>query len=293
MLSSASFVDCRWSVAHTCATDHRQLTTLAIPLAAARAVAVAVAARRAIAARAIPATAIAQAAAGAGRAAVLGRLAGQYRTARQADPAGARLDADHHDIDLVAHLDHVLDVLDPLGVQLRDVDHAVLAGHQVDEGAKRHDSHHLAQEHIADLDLARQRLDHRHGLLGRLAVGGGHEHPAIVLDVDLRAGRLGDAADGLAAGPDQRADLLGVDLQRDDPRRERRQLLTRLRNSGIHLVQNVQPALARLGERLAHDLVGDPGGLDIHLQASDPLRGAGDLEVHVAQVILDALDIGQ
>jgi hypothetical protein len=50
-----------------------------------------------------------------------------------------------------------------------------------------------------------------------------------------------------------------------DPRRERRQLRARLRHHFGHLVEDVQTALARLGERLAHNVVGDPGGLDVHL----------------------------
>ena len=36
-----------------------------------------------------------------------------------------------------------------------------------------------------------------------------------------------------------------------------------------------------------------PGDLDVHLQGGDAVRGAGDLEVHVAEVILDAGDVGQ
>ena len=39
-------------------------------------------------------------------------------------------------------------------------------------------------------------------------------------DVDLRAGGLGDAADGFAAGPDEQADLFGIDLDRLDARGE-------------------------------------------------------------------------
>ena len=38
---------------------------------------------------------------------------------------------------------------------------------------------------------------------------------------------------------------------------------------------------------------GDGGDLDVHLQRGDALLGAGDLEVHVAEVILVAEDVGQ
>ena len=48
-----------------------------------------------------------------------------------------------------------------------------------------------------------------------------------------------------------------------------------------------------LRQRVAHDLEGDAGDLDVHLQRGDPALGAGDLEVHVAEVVLDAGDVGQ
>ena len=42
-----------------------------------------------------------------------------------------------------------------------------------------------------------------------------------------------------------------------------------------------------------HDLRSDPLDLDIHLQGGDAILGAGDFEVHVAEMIFQALDIGQ
>ena len=61
----------------------------------------------------------------------------------------------------------------------------------------------------------------------------------------------------------------------------------------LHLVEDEEPALTRLLERVAQDVEGDPGDLDVHLQGRDAVRGAGDLEVHVAEVILDAGDVGE
>ena len=51
--------------------------------------------------------------------------------------------------------------------------------------------------------------------------------------------------------------------------------------------------LARLLERLGEDLEGDARDLDVHLERGDALGGAGDLEVHVAEVVLDAGDVGE
>ena len=51
--------------------------------------------------------------------------------------------------------------------------------------------------------------------------------------------------------------------------------------------------MASLLERVAQDVEGDARDLDVHLEGGDPVLGAGDLEVHVAEVILDAGDVGQ
>ena len=59
-----------------------------------------------------------------------------------------------------------------------------------------------------------------------------------------------------------------------------------------HLLQDVQPTLPRLLQRLLHDLV-EPFDLDVHLDRGDAPLGAGDLEVHVAEVILGAQDVGE
>ena len=52
-------------------------------------------------------------------------------------------------------------------------------------------------------------------------------------------------------------------------------------------------ALLGLRERVAQDLERDARDLDVHLQRGDALLGAGDLEVHVAEVVLDAGDVGE
>jgi hypothetical protein len=49
----------------------------------------------------------------------------------------------------------------------------------------------------------------------------------------------------------------------------------------------------RLFERVAHDLLGDAGDLDVHLQGSDARRRPRDLEVHVAEMVLRTLDVGE
>ena len=57
--------------------------------------------------------------------------------------------------------------------------------------------------------------------------------------------------------------------------------------------EDVHAAFARLRQRDLHDLLRDALDLDVHLQRGDAAVGAGDLEVHVAEVILVAEDVGQ
>ena len=101
------------------------------------------------------------------------------------------------------------------------------------------------------------------------------------------------AADRLAALADDGADLLRVDLDRLDPRGGRAELLARTVDRLGHLAEDEEPALTGLLQRLAQDVEGDAGDLDVHLEGVDALLGAGDLEVHVAEVILDAGDVGE
>src|SRR5262245_57171439 len=74
-------------------------------------------------------------------------------------------------------------------------------------------------------------------------------HGAVVLDVDCRAGLFRDRADDRAALADDFADLLRVDLDRDDRGRPLRHLGARLGQHLVHLAEDVQAAGLRLLER--------------------------------------------
>ena len=126
-----------------------------------------------------------------------------------------------------------------------------------------------------------------------LAVVGGDLHGAVVLDVDLGAGLLDDLADHLAAGADHFADLVGRDLEGLDARRVFAELGAGIGQRLGHFAEDVDTPVLGLAERDLHDLLGDALDLDVHLQRGDALVGAGHLEVHVAEMILVAEDVGQ
>ena len=62
---------------------------------------------------------------------------------------------------------------------------------------------------------------------------------------------------------------------------------------GQHLAQDLDPRVARLGQRGADDLLADALDLQVQLDAGDAVLRAGDLEIHVAVVVFVADDVGQ
>ena len=173
------------------------------------------------------------------------------------------------------------------------MDEAVLGAEEVDEGAEVDDLHHGALVDLADLGLGGDRLDPVQRGGDRLAVGRGDLDRAVVVDVDLGAGLLDDLADDLAAGADDFADLVGRDLDHLDARRVFAELGAGLGQRLGHLAEDVQPAVLGLVEGDPHDLLGDALDLDVHLQRGDAVLRAGDLEVHVAEMVLVAEDVGE
>src|SRR6266487_1037944 len=130
----------------------------------------------------------------------------------------ATLPVDLGDFDeqLVADVDHVLDRAHPLALlaQLGDVQQAVLARRQRDEGAEGGGLDHRAEVALADLRHHGVHLlaDHVERDLELLPVGCADEHPAVVLDRDVGARSRLDLVDALALGPDELADLGDRDL---------------------------------------------------------------------------------
>src|SRR4051794_36728235 len=245
---------------------------------------------------AVPARAAVAAApaASADRGELLDGLAGHGRVGgeAQADAAALAVDLDHAHLDLLTAVEHVLDGLDALaGRDVRDVQEAVGALGELDEGAERGRLHDLAGELVADLDLLRHGADPVGERVALLARGGVDADVALVVDVDLRLVLVGEPADGLPALADEQADLVRVDLDGRDPGGVLRELLVRRGDHLGHLAEDVRAGLEGLLQRVTEDVEGDARDLDVHLEGGDALGGAGDLEVHVAEVVLHARDV--
>jgi hypothetical protein len=179
----------------------------------------------------------------------------------------------------------------PVG-EFGDVAHAVGAPGELDEGAEV-----LGRDDLAGVDRADLDLSHSASISAcawsRLGVGA-----TAIMTVPSSSTSmftpylLLQAADGLAAGADELADLVGVDLDGDEARGVRRDLGARRGDHLLHLLDDLEPALAGLLEDLLDLVEVQAAGLEVELDAGDALAGAGDLEVHVAEEVLLADDVG-
>src|SRR5438093_621359 len=215
-----------------------------------------------------------------------------HRTDREIHAA---LTVDLGDLHLhgVADVHDVLNAIDPFGRELRNAHQDFLAGQVLDERAAAHDPRDLAVVDLADLRLLGHSHDHRLGPLAAVCLRAGNADRSVVLELDRGARLRLDRADHLAAGADDLADLVGVDLDRRDARCELRELAARTIDDLFHRVEDEEARFPGLHECLAHDLQRDALDLDVHLQGRDALRGAADLEVHVTVVVLETLDVGE
>src|SRR5699024_9724236 len=171
---------------------------------------------------------------------------------------------------------------------------AVLARGQLDEGADGDDADDLAVVEVADFGLEDDVLDGLARGAAGLDVLGGDVDVAGVLDVDLAAGVGADLLDDLAAGADDLADLVRVYRRLDHLRRGLGQLLARLADAGEHdLVEDLDARLVGDLKRFLDYLMLQAVVLAVHLDGGDALLGAGDLEVHLAVEVLDALDVDE
>src|SRR4029078_644252 len=121
-----------------------------------------------------------------------------HRLARQPRLAGRVVVLEHLDGDLVAFLQGVAHLADAVGRQLADVQQPVEPGKDLDEGAERLDAAHRAGVGLAHLGHLGQALDDRLAPIGGGARRRVDLHLAVVLDLDLAAGLVDDAANGLA-----------------------------------------------------------------------------------------------
>ncbi len=118
-------------------------------------------------------------------------------------------------------------------------------------------------------------------------------HRAVIFDVNFATGFLDELLDVLAAGADERADLLRIDLHDLDARGVLAEFLARFGESLRHFGEDVQAGDAGFLNRLGHKRVRDALELEVELEAGDAFVRAGNFAIHVAEVVFRAEDVGE
>ncbi len=198
-----------------------------------------------------------------------GRPAFQHGLAGEADLAALVDVGDHHG-DLIAQLSTNLRPCSTRSESSWEMcTMPSMFGQDLDKSAEIGDADDLAGVDAPDLGGFGEGFDAlaRGGFV--LAVDGGDEDSAVVVDIDLGAGFFLQGADHLAARADDGADLIDRDLDDGDARGVRLELGARGGDDFQHLVQDGQACFAGLLEGFCHDLGGDALDLDIHLQGGD------------------------
>src|ERR1017187_4394065 len=170
---------------------------------------------------------------------------------------------------------------------------AIPVGHDLHESAEFFDANDLAAVDLADLDFRRDRFDLLDGPVGGFAIRREDVDRAVVFDIYLAACGFHDTLDDLALWSDDGADLLGVDVNGGDARRVLGEFGAVGLDRFFHLIEDQAARFAGLLECLLRQLQAQTVQLEIGLEAGDALAGAGDLEIHVAEMIFGAKDVGE
>src|SRR5690625_3156751 len=218
-----------------------------------------------------------------------------YRVQRQ---LAARVDLGQLDLDLLADVEDVFDVLHALATDeapdLRDVQEAVLTRRQRDEGAEGRrldDGPDEALPHLWHLRVG-DGVDRLAGGLGRRAVGRADVDGTVALDRDVGAGVLLDLVDHLALGADDLTDLVDGDLDGDDARSGGCHLVGGV-DDLCHDVEDVEAGVARLAERAGQHGGREAVELGVQLDRGDEFPRSGHLEVHVTEGVFGSEDVGE
>ena len=200
---------------------------------------------------------------------------------------------DYLNLDDVADLQHILNLAYAAIGHARDVKQAVFAGGKADKCAEVLDSDNFAIVHFADLGNLNDAQDGSLSGSAALGIGGSDANRAVFLDLDGGVGLVLKATDDLTARADNVADLVGGDMDGLDVGSIRRKLGARSVDGFHHRLHDEGAAFLCLSQSAGKDVDGKALGLVVHLESRDAVLSAANLEVHVAQEVFQALDVGE
>ena len=174
------------------------------------------------------------------------------------------------------------------------MNHAFLAGCELNECTELLDADNLALEDLSSLELGGDDFDHLDGFVHHFLIRTAYGNAAVICDIDLYTGAGNDLVNGLASLTNNITDLLRIDLDGNDLRCIFTNLCSRMCDAGSHdLVDDIFSCFFGSCNRLFYNRSCQAVDLDIHLNCGDTVMGTCYLEVHIAEEVFQALDIGQ
>ena len=203
------------------------------------------------------------------------------------------VDSDAFHFDQVAHLDGVVDALDSAFGQLGDVNQAVATGKDFDKGAEILEGDDTAFVGLADLDIAGEAGNELFSASHGRAGVGVETNGAVVFHVHLGARFGADAFDGFATRSDEKPDLILSDFKHLDLGGVGGELVAMAGQDGGHELEDVVTSFGGAVDGVLEHRQGETGEFEIELESSDSFGGAAKFEVHIAEVVFAANDVGQ
>ena len=173
------------------------------------------------------------------------------------------------------------------------MDQAVCSGVDFYKSAEIHDFDDFAFIKFADFCFLNNLPNHLFGGIGALFVRRRNGHDPIIIHIDSCTRRVADFSNGFSSGADEDPDLFRTDLDGRNDGCKFGNILSRLYDGLLHLIQNMKPAIPGLLKGLLHDFLGETVNLDVHLKSRNPVACSGNLEIHVAKMVFVADNIGK
>ena len=173
---------------------------------------------------------------------------------------------------------------------------AVLAGKDFHESPERLNRLDNPIVHLAHFRHGGKGLDAIQHHIHAFLVASGNIHDAEFahfLDRDFATAFTLHFLDNLATGSDNRTDEFARNPNLDDTRSMWLVIGTRSRHHFEHLAQDMGTAAMRLRQSLGQDFIRKTVNLYIHLASGNTIGRTANLEVHIAQMVLIAQNIGK
>ena len=170
---------------------------------------------------------------------------------------------------------------------------SVALAEEIHECAKVHDLDDRAFVNHTNFWFGHNRIDEIKSGLDGFAIAGGNFDEPVIANINLGAGGLNNFAHHFAARADNFADFILRHLNGLDFRGVFTHFIAGFGERFAHFTQNMRAAALRLVKRDLHNLFRNAGDFNVHLQRGNAHFRASNFEIHVAQMVFIAQNVGQ